>query len=140
MVKNNVIDLLTIGDFLFMANGQPELAIDLMTGEGHPQVFPAADARELLLQMAHRFFGDRFSSVKPYTYRGRLSNGDFTEISAVRISLENREQLCIQVMAAILNRAANPDPLEEEVRMMLKDSLSRMMEGFSMDGDYDEEE
>lgn len=140
MVKNNVIDLLTIGDFLFMVDDRPELAIDLITGKTHPQVFPAEDAQELLHAMACRFFETRFHQIRPFTYRGTMSNNKSAELSLVQISPENREQLCIQVMAEILNRAANPDPLEEVVRMMLIDSLSRFMGDFQMEGDYDEEE
>lgn len=130
MVRNNVIEMLTVGDYLVMADGQPELTIDLMTGRGMPQVLPAENAQELLYGMANSLFESRFLRTKRNAFCGTVSDGRTKELSMVRITPENLDTLCIQTMAMILNRAANPDPLEEKVRMMLIEGIERLMSEF----------
>ena len=128
MVHNNVIDRLTIGDYLVFLDNAPYLSVDLRTGIGIPTGFARKDASAYLSDMALRCFPERHYQIAPFTYRGTLANGKNAKLTLVRISRENQEQLCLQAIAAILTKAANPDPLEQEVRNMLSDLLDRMFD------------
>lgn len=107
MIKNKVLEQLTVGDYVSLFNGVPMIAREISSGEVTVDVMPADQAEEILACSAEDMFAVCLK-IAPNVYRGKLHLGGEGILAMLEITEQNRELICLYGIARIFNEYTCP--------------------------------